>query len=193
MEITASETLASEKDLDPAMRKLWLKAHSAFETQNFKYAKDLLATVLKNEPAFLEGRRMLREAVIRITSNKKKSFLSLGGLGGMKFGSLVKKDAQSAIVKIEEALEKDPFDVPANQALHDAATRLGMVELATFALETIRRGHPDNTRNLHQLAEYYSDSDDPSKAREIYEEIVRKDPTDGDAQKGARTMRPRSP
>jgi predicted DNA binding CopG/RHH family protein len=81
-------------------------------------------------------------------------------------------------------MQKDPHSVNANQALHDYAVRAGQPELAAFALETIREGHPENTKNMHRLAEHYMHHEHPEKAGEVYRHIIRVDSTDMDAIKG---------
>lgn len=179
-----SKTVVKQSELDPKLKALWLKALSAIELRNNDYAASLLHTVLAQEPRFLEGRKTLRQTQIERKKGEKKSFFSFSG-GSLKLSS-GKKDPVEAMVEVEKNLDKDPFNIQVNQSLHEAATKLGYLETAAFALETIRKGHPDNTRNLHQLAEQYLSMDDPDKASEIYNEIARRDPTDMDAIKGSK-------
>lgn len=179
-----SSTLVKQSELEPKLKALWLKALSAMELRNHDYASSLLHTVLAQEPGFLEGRKTLRQSQIERKKGEKKSFFKLSG-GGLKFSS-GKKEPAEAMVEAEKNLDKDPYNIAVNQALFDAAHKLGMMETAAFALETIRQGHPDNTRNLHLLAEHYLAMDDPDKAADIYNEISRKDPTDMDAIKGSK-------
>ena len=46
----------TEGDLNPSLKKLWLKALSAVEMNNLDYAVSLLQDILKQEPGFLPGR-----------------------------------------------------------------------------------------------------------------------------------------
>lgn len=193
METTAAaETIVEEKTLDPKVRNLWLKALSAVELRNYKYAVTMLQQVITQEPAFLEGRKMLREAAVQLRKGVKKGLFSSTGFSLMKVQGSIKKDPRAALSEIEKVLEKDPYNMQANQALHDAAMRIGMTKLGSFALETIRKGHPENTRNLHQLAEHYMKHDEPESAGEVYKDIVRRDPTDMDAAKGEKDASARS-
>ncbi len=179
-----SQTVVKQSELDPKLKSLWLKALSAMELRNHEYASSLLHNVLAQEPRFLEGRKTLRQSQIERKRGEKKSFFSFSG-GGLKLSS-GKKDPNEAMVEAEKHLDKDPHNIAINQALYEAAQKLGMTETAAFALETIRQGHPDNTRNLHHLAEHYLSMDDPEKAADVYNDITRKDPTDMDAIKGSK-------
>jgi len=189
MSNTMDSAVVKEGDLPTNVKNLWLKALSAFELRNFEYAISLLQSVIEQEPGFLDGRKALRKACIQKSKGKKGMFggkISGGGFGGMKIQSIIKKDPVLAMVECEKALEKEPFNISANQGLYDAAMAAGMPEVGTFALETIREGSPDNTQNLHQLAEHLMKMDDPEEAGKVYDEIVRRDPADMDAVKGGK-------
>ena len=180
-------SLIKEDDLAPDIKKLWLKALSAFELRNFDYAISLLGTVVEREPAFLEARKALRKAGVHKKKGEKKLIkLSGGGISSMKIQGLIKKDAAAAMAECERALVKDPYNIATNQALFDASQAAGFPEIATFALETIREGHPDNTKNLHQLAEHLLRQDMAEDAVKIYDDIVKRDATDMDAVKGGK-------
>ena len=185
METTTSDTLIHEADLSEKQKAMWLKALSACELRNFDYAMSLLSEVVRQQPKFLDGRRALRKAAALKKGAKKKGLsFSTGGLGTTKVKGLMKKDPLAAIEKLEEILEKDPHNGSANDALYDASLMANLPETAAFALETIKEGNPDNTRNLHKLAEHYLKHDDPDNAMKTYGAIVRLDPTDMDAVKG---------
>jgi len=65
-------------------------------------------------------------------------------------------------------------------------------DLAAFALETIRMGQPENTKNMHTLAQHYMAHDQPEKASEVYRAIVKVDPRDITAVKGEKDAAARS-
>ena len=180
----------TETELSPALRPLWLKALSAVQTSNLEYAVSLLQAVLKDEPAFLEGRIILRKCEIQIHSKleKKKSLFTMsgGGMGVMKLASQAKKDPAGTLPLIEKELEKDPTSDAANELLFDAAHKLELFETAAFALETIRKHKPENVKLLHKLAEHYLSRELPSKATEVYNDIIKQAPTDSAAIKGAK-------
>lgn len=169
----------NESCLPANLKNLWLKALSAIELKNYAYAISLLQAVLKEEPKFLDGRKVLRKSAVQKTKTEKKLIkFPSSGISTMKFQGQIKKDPLGALVAIEKVLEADPYSVPANQALHDAAVAAALPETAMFALETIREGHPDNSKVGHQLAEYFVENNSPEKAAAIYRDIVRRDPTD---------------
>lgn len=176
----------TEADLPPQHKNLWLKGVSACQLKNFDYAISLILAVVKESPEFLEGRKLLRRAEAEKARGQKKGLFGGGlSLGGIKFGGATKKDPWEAIADLEESVfQKDPYNASANQQLYDYALRLGQSDLAAFALETIREGHPENTKNMHTLAQHYMAYEQPELASEVFRSIIKVDPTDMDAIKG---------
>lgn len=177
----------SEKELPAHLKSLWLKAQNGVQVLNHVYAVKLLQEVLEHEPRFLEGRKLLRNSELILTGGgvKKSSFLG-SGIGMMKVQSLAKKDPRAAMIQIEKELEKDPYSESANELLFEVALKLDMMETAAFALETVRKGRPDNARIMHRLAEFYLQQEKPDLAVEVYNDIIRYHPTDGAAIKGTK-------
>jgi len=176
----------TESELAPQQKNLWLKGVSALQLKNYDYAISLLVPVVKQSPDFLEGRRILRRAEGEKVRSQKKGLFGGGlSLGSFKMGGGSKKDPVAAIAELEDTVfQKDPYNIGANQALYDYAMRMNKYDLAAFALETIREGHSDNTRNMHTLAEHYLAFDQPEKASEIYRHILKVTPNDMSAIKG---------
>lgn len=178
----------NESELAPNVKALWLKALSAVQTNNHGYAVKLLQSVLKDAPTFLEGRQVLRKCEIIVTGGPKKASkvfgFKTGGVGLMKVAGQVKKDPASALPMIEEELEKDPFNSEANDLLFEAFKAMGLTESAAFALETIRKGHPEEAKLLHKLADFYLLHEEPQKAADVYRDIIKHHPTDSAAIKG---------
>lgn len=179
----------TEAELAPNVKSLWLKALSSVQTKNHDYAIKLLQSVLKDAPGFLDGRRLLRKCAGAATGGPKKKqtifgMKTGGGLGAMKLASQVKKDPAAALPAIEAELEKDPYSPEINDVLHDACVALDLPETAAFALETVRKGHPQEGKYLHKLAEYYLAQEQGMKAAEVYRDILQHDPTDSAAIKG---------
>src|SRR5207237_4667175 len=54
----------TEKELNEMQRSHWLKAIAAIELRNFGYAISLLQGILRQEPEFLTGRRLLRRTEV---------------------------------------------------------------------------------------------------------------------------------
>lgn len=175
----------TEADLPPQQKNLWLKGVSACQLKNFDYAISLILSVVKQSPEFLEGRKLLRRAEAEKFKGQKKGLFGGVSLGGFKLGGGGKKEPWEAIAELEEGVfQKDPYNANANQQLYELALRLGQNDLAAFALETIREGHPENTRNMHALAHHYMAYEQPELASNVYQGILKVDPTDMDAIKG---------
>jgi tetratricopeptide (TPR) repeat protein len=64
--------------------------------------------------------------------------------------------------------------------------KLELFETAAFALETVRKGSPENAKLLHKLATFYLNRDQPTMAAEVYNDIIKHHPTDGTAIKGSK-------
>ncbi|MES2983102.1 MAG: tetratricopeptide repeat protein [Verrucomicrobiota bacterium] len=180
----------SENELPANVKALWLKALTSVQTNNTEYAVSLLQAVLKDAPGFLQGRKVLRKCTIQLSGQgqKKKGIFGMsgGGMTIMKIASQAKKDPASALPLIEKELEKDPTNEQANDLLFDVAVKLELPETAAFALETIRTYSPENTKLLHKLAEFYLANNDPNKAVEVYNDIIKQTPNDSAAIKGAK-------
>ncbi len=180
----------TEKELPSNLKPLWLKALSAVQTSNLAYGISLLQAVLKDAPGFLEGRKMLRKCEVQIAGNTKKKGglfgMQTGGMGVMKLQGQAKKDPAGVMPLIEKELEKDPYNDQANDLLFDVCLKLEMFETAAFALETVRKGSPENAKLLHKLAEFYITKEKPQLASEVYNDIIKHHPTDGTAIKGSK-------
>ncbi|MBB5352265.1 tetratricopeptide (TPR) repeat protein [Haloferula luteola] len=177
------------EQLDPSVKSLYEKAQAAVQKSNPGYAVKLLLSVVKDAPGFLEGRQLLRKCEAAATGGAKKKaglfgMKSGGGLGTMKLTSAVKKDPLSALPVIEGELENDPYNPEVNDVLFSAFVALGWVDSAAFALETIRRGYPEQTKYLHKLADFYLSHSRSMNAAEVYRDIIKHDPTDSVAIKG---------
>ena len=180
----------TEKELPSSLKPMWLKALTAVQTSNLEYGISLLQGVLKESPGFLDGRKMLRECELKIAGNTKKKTglfgMSGGGVGIMKLQSAAKKDPAGTLPLIEKELEKDPLNDQANDLLFDTCLKLELFQSAAFALETVRKGNPENAKLLHKLAEFYLSRDQPMIASEVYNDIIKHHPTDGPAIKGSK-------
>jgi len=118
-------SLKTKEALTPIQRKSYLNALSAFERCQYGLATSLLGPLVVEEPEFLAGRRLLREAQIQGSSGVS-SFRGLSGSGISLGRSKVRKLIESgeflaALAEAEKALESDPTGVQPNKSLHDAA------------------------------------------------------------------------
>lgn len=172
--------IITESNLTPQQADLWLKAKQAMNANNFGYAISLLKALVKNLPGFLDGRKLLRSCEIKLNPTPKKK----GSLfGGLKLSSS-RKDPMTVLATVEDELEKDPFSVSANESLYTAGLALGDLELASFALETIRAGHPENVKMMELLTDLYMNNDMPDRAVPVYQDIIKQEPSNSAAIKG---------
>ena len=182
-------SVITEIDLPEKIKKFWFKALTAAQTDNPAYAIPLIQACLFECPEFLEGRKLLRKCALQVTKGEKKKGifgLDTSGMAARKLQSQTKKDPLGSLPVIEKELEKDPANDALNELLHDTCLRLGFIETAAFALETVRQTNPENAKLLHKLAEFYISQSEPTKANEVYNTIIKHHPTDGRAIKGAK-------
>ena len=173
----------TEKDLDEALRNLWLKAIAAIEQRNFGYAISLLREILKQEPEFLTGRQLLRRAEVAKDKTQKRAFfnISISAIWIMRAQRELKKDPRRAVEMIEEILEREPYDRLANLVLKQAALAAGWPEVAVFALQTLLEVNRRDSKILHELGRLYHELGESEKEVEIYNRIIEIDPTDAEA------------
>jgi tetratricopeptide (TPR) repeat protein len=179
-----TESLIQEADLQQGYRNTFKKAVDAVKMSNHGYAVELLLSVIKDNPTFLEGRKLLRSAAMQNTGGKKRAFLDTTAVKLRKPQSTLKKDPLAAIVEVEEILKEDPLNPGANTTLFEAATAAGMPQTAAFALETALKGKPEDIKLGHRLAKFLLANDEPERAIKVYEHIIKTDNTDGEARSG---------
>jgi len=172
--------IVTETELQPKHQNLWKRGQLSIEQKNWDYAISLLLPIVKDVPGFLDGRKWLRLAEGEAAGGGRKF-----SFGGGFFKGSSKKDPWEIIADLEEnVFQKDPYNVAANQQLYDLAIKLQFPDLASFALETICKGQPTNTKVMHTLAEHYMTHDEPGRASTVYAEILKIDPRDLNAAKG---------
>jgi tetratricopeptide (TPR) repeat protein len=175
-----------ENELTEAQRALFQKARHANEIRNHGYAIQLMQSVLKQVPGFLDGRKLLRAAALASVEGKKSGFSLAGTTLGMTAGSTLKKDPHAAIELAEKTLATDPKSAQGNQLLWEAANKAGLPETAAFALETLVGANPKDTKLMHQLGTQYLSMGENDKAVAVYNRIVQLNPADLEANKKAK-------
>jgi tetratricopeptide (TPR) repeat protein len=175
--------IKTEKELNEALRTLWLKAMAAMELRNFGYAISLLQTILKQEPEFLTGRQLLRRAEVTKQKAGKKSFfnISTAPIAVMKAQREIKKAPQRAVEMVEKVLEEEPYNRQANLVLKEAAVAAGWPEIGVFALRTLLEENPRDVKLLHELGQLYHAIGPSDQEVEVYNRITEIDPLDATA------------
>jgi tetratricopeptide (TPR) repeat protein len=171
----------NETELDSKQQNLWKKAILANEQKNWEYVVNLTLPLVLQVPLFTDARWLKRRAEGELSKAVKKGLF--GGMSSHK--SVAKMDPWDGLAYLEEnVFVKDPFNIKANQEFYELAVRAGYPDLGAIGLETIRMGHPTNTKLMHTLAQHYMANDQPDKAGEVYRGILKVTPTDMDANKG---------
>lgn len=178
----------TEEELPASLKEHWKNAKASVERNNPGYAVKFLQAILKEEPGFLNARKLLRQAEISVTGatpgSAKKGLFGTSGGGASGLVRQSKKDPVGALIAIEKELEKDPFSAAVNDALHDTCLKVSLLDTAAFALETARKGNPENTKLAHKLAQFYILREMHMEAANVFRDIVKNDPSDGAAIKG---------
>src|ERR1041385_3283335 len=98
-----------EDDHSANARALYLKARHANDIGNHGYVVQLMQSVLKEAPGFLDGRKLLRAAALAQTGGKKTGAFSMAGTTlGFTSGTALKKDPIAAMEMAEKVLATDP-------------------------------------------------------------------------------------
>ena len=181
-------SLKSERELSPASRNQYSRAKDALATKNYDYAINLLQSVLREEPLFLEARQKLRAAEINKFQGLSKFQQQMVNMkiasAAMKLSNIGKKPPAEQLALAEEVLALDPFHPKANTVVGDAGVALGELSLKALANETMAKAKPTDKVVLNRLAETYMQMRDAQKAVNTYERILEIDPKDGDALSG---------
>lgn len=173
--------ITTEQDLSSNARALFLKAKHANEIGNHGYVIQLVQTVLKEAPGFLDGRKLARAASLAQNKGKRSSFSLAGTTFSITSSGSLKKDPLVAMELAEKSLANDPQSPQANQLLFEAANKAGFPEVASFALETLVGANPKDTKIMHQLAAHYSNIGENDKAVAVFNRILQITPSDLDA------------
>jgi tetratricopeptide (TPR) repeat protein len=188
-------SLKAYRDLNPTARSQVDRAKTAAQSKNYDYAVTLLLATLKDEPLYLEGRKLLRAVEIQKykatgTLTRQMTNMRTQALA-MKLSA--KKTPQEQLMAAEEILQSDPYNQKANAALGEAGTALACPELKCFAYETLADGKSDAKAGdksvipiLHTLAKAYMEAKAPDKAEKTYMRILDIDPRDGEAISGSK-------
>src|SRR6266487_3918769 len=172
--------VTTEKELNETQRNHWLKAVAAIELRNFGYAISLLQGILKQQPQFLTGRRLLRRTEVTKSKSAKKSFfnISTAPIAVMKAKREIKRDPKRTIEMLEKVLEEEPYHRQANLVLKEAAVTAGWPEIGVFALRTLLEENPRDVKVLHELGRLHHELGESDREVEVYNQISDINPLD---------------
>ena len=178
-------------ELDPRFVKQLENAERSID-QNPSYVIDICCTILAKYPSCVEVRKILREAqfkkfgkgnpVAKIGAQLK------GAVFSVKAASMIKKgQALEVLSEAEKILSECPENPLVLTTLAKAADVLGFFGTAAGAYQAIAKFQPNNLKNLLTLGNALVKSGHPEEAMQVCELILKKHPTNGDAQALARS------
>lgn len=173
------------EDLSERARSLYKRASEAAQHQNYDYSIELLIQILELEPAFLDGRKLLRSIQMRqfqgqnIVSRKMAAMKAV--TEAMKAQVSLKKSPPLALVEAEKALNIDPSNATALGAAAEAAETMELPETAAFLLESVVQHKPSDVKALKRLGALYARIGENDKAYKAYERVIKLDPADAEA------------
>ena len=169
------------KSLDARARKRFENAKLAVERGNFEYTIELCSELLKECPACLEARRLLRRAQ---QSSYGAQQGSLGKLvKGIRAAVLVaygqphlKKKPSLAMQYAERSLSLNPFSKAALSLVASGAERLGLHETAVFCLKSLCSEGSSDVSLLHRYCESLIEIGETNEAIAIAERLFKLKP-----------------
>lgn len=173
------------EELSERARPLYKRASEAAQRQNYDYAIELMIQVLEVEPAFLDGRKLLRSIQMRQFQNLNVVSRKMAGMKAvteaMKAQVSLKKSPEQALIESEKALNIDPTNATALAAAAEAAEAMDLPETAAFLLESAVQQKPNDVKSLKRLGALYARTSENDKAYKAYERVLKLDPADAEA------------
>ena len=178
-------------DLDPRFIKQLEAAEKSID-KNPAYVIDICSTILVKHPSCVDVRKILRQAQFK-KFGKGNAFAKIaarisGAVFAITAGQKIKKgQALEVIAEAEKTLSDCPDNPSVLSVLADAAKSLNFWATAAEAYQAIAVVQPDNEKNLLALGEAFVKSGQPDAAMQVSEKILKKNPSNGDAQALARS------
>lgn len=179
------------KDLDPRFIKQLETAEKSID-KNPAYVIDICRTVLAKHPSAVEVRKILRQAQFKKYGKGNPITGLVAGIKGAIFaltsGGKIKKGEGLAVMDAaENLLGECPKNPAVLQTLANAADSLGYLATAASAYQAIAQFQPNNIKNLLALGNAYIKAKQSEEAMQVADTILRKSPSNGEAQQMART------
>lgn len=179
------------KDLDPRFIKQLEAAEKSID-KNPAYTADICATILNKYPACVEVRKIMRQAQFKKYGKGNPVAKISGAIQGfilsMKAAGMIQKgQALLVIQEAEKLLAQCPENPFALTTLAKAAEALSYWGTSASAYLAIAQFQPNNINNLKALANAYIKNRQADEAMQVCDQMLRKNPADGDAQALARS------
>ena len=179
------------RDLDPRFIRQLENAEKSID-KNPAYVIDICSTILAKYPSCVEVRKILRQAQFKKYgkgSPVAKIVATIQGLiFSMQAGAKIKKgQALEVMADAEKMLSVCPQNEGALKTLATAAESLQYWGTVAEAYQAISQFKSDDEKTLLALAGALVKSKQPDSAMQVCERILRKNPSNGDAQALARS------
>ena len=179
------------RDLDPRFIRQLENAEKSID-KNPAYVIDICCTILSKYPSCVEVRKILRQAQFKKygKGNPIAKFTATiqGLIFSMQAGSKIAKGLSLEVMAdAEKMLSACPENEGALKTLASAAEALKYWGTVAEAYQSIAKFKPNDEKTLLALADALVKSKQPDAAMQVCEKILRKNPSNGDAQALARS------
>jgi serine/threonine protein kinase len=161
------------------------RANQVIAKGDYDYGIQLLLSSCRLDPGQLTYRQALRQAEKRKYRNNRRGarffWLRTLLLRGRLRRARRAGDHLRVLTCGEDVLAQNPWDVPTQLVMADAAEQLGGHGLAAWILEEARRHDPENATVNRALARVYEKRGSLSEAVALWQLVRKADPTDGEA------------
>ncbi|NBO93122.1 MAG: hypothetical protein EBV06_12560 [Planctomycetia bacterium] len=179
------EPFAATAEQRRAAASLFERASQVPATGDLRHAVGLLQECCRLDPANLIYRQALRRAAkARYRHNSRGRWFAWFFNWPLRL-QLIRSIAGARHLDVmgiaERILANNPWDVAAHRSLARAADAVGLLDVATWALEQARQSRPDDTRINRELARFYERRGHYTQALGLWERLQRCLPRDAEA------------
>jgi serine/threonine protein kinase len=167
------------------------RANQVIALGNYDYGIHLLVSCCKIDPGNLAYRRTLRRTENAKFKDKRASRLRFFTTSRAKTRLKAAKAAEDHLKVLEageEILTRDPFDVPTQIDMAEAAEALGLLDLAIWILRQVWQKESPLLGVTRQLARLHEKREDYAEAIAFWEMVHKADPEDIEASRKSRDL-----
>ncbi len=186
-------------DISRDARVLFDRGTEAFKRENVDYAIDLLSQGLEKEPAYFEGRKMLRMAQFKKAGTGGGGFFKkmLSGAGSSPLvakGQLaLRSNPAGAMAIAEQILNSDPNNSSGHKLIVEAAQALELPKTAVLSYETLVKNSPKDRNLAIEFANALAVVGDISegennRGERILMDLLRENPNDAELSKALKNL-----
>jgi serine/threonine protein kinase len=168
------------------------RAKEVLANEDLDYGIHLLLSCCKLDPGYLTYRRMLRKVEkAKHKNNERGSRLAFLANSPAKTKIKAAKAARDYLKVLEygeEVLVRNPWDVPAQIEMAEAAESLGLYNLGIWLLEQAIRKDSSNLSAIRNVARLYERRGRLAEAIAHWEQVRKSDPNDLEASRKTRDL-----